>query len=107
MCAHKERRRDRGSRSALKRNVPMGYGGVVKLNGAFGDDTFSVSPRLFEHEGIRDDVNQNAFQLLQLGACSDPLRHIYTLRGAIGNTDQDHSPGVIGNTDQDLGRVGG
>ena len=32
----------------------MGYGGVVKLNGAFGDDTFSVSPRLFEHEGIRD-----------------------------------------------------
>ena len=63
MCAHKERRRDRGSRSAPKRNVPMGYGGVVKLNGAFGDDTFSVSPRLFEHEGIRDDVNQHAFQL--------------------------------------------
>lgn len=61
-----------------------GYGGVVKPNGAFGDDTFSVSPRLSEHEGIRDDANQHAFQLLQVGACSDPLRHIYTLRAPSG-----------------------
>ena len=63
MCAHKERGLIQGSRSGPKRKLPMGYGGVVKLDGPFGDDAFSVSPRLSEHEGIRDDVNQHAFQL--------------------------------------------
>jgi hypothetical protein len=62
----------------------MDYGGAVKLDGAFGDDTFSVSPRLFEHDGTRDGVNPIRFASWR---CSIRCG-TFTLSGRLRDTGQ-------------------